>query len=708
MKNVWKIFVEDVKGLCTNAFALIIAIALCFLPALYAWFNIYANWDPYSNTGNIKIAVCSLDEGWTNKDNEFINMGDNIKDNLKEKDSIAWTFVDDKEKTIDGVRSGEYYAALVIEEDFTESLYNAVGENFKNPRITYYENQKKNAVATKITDTAVSTLQTTINEQYIKAVTETIFEKSNEITKDYEDKNSVEEFTEKLRSINESLQGYSAMVETFMSGNEKVGDASANLVQNLEKADGSIDSSIQNLGEAQSGLASTQASYENFSTQINGSLNNLNQSLNTMSKTIEDSKLQDNLEALGESVKTLGKAAEDAAEYCETVKNDLEEHNPAGVNDSIIRQLEAAEKILHSISESTGEMNTSQIAASTVDAMKTAIVGYEGQVKQVQDIYNNEIYPQVNDMLNRMSSTLGNLAEILGNLSDTMGSMSDIFAGVDTTLDTLNMSLEQMKEIIDRTSNKLTKILEEIDGADEEEKVDIIMKLLNGNPESYSEFFSQPVKVKSNYIYEIKNYGSGVAPFYTTLAIWVGMTILVSMVKVHAHPQTVLNPSPAQLFWGRYLLFFILSQIQALVIVLGDIFLLKIQCLYPFQFWVAAAMASLAFSMLIYSLTISFGDIGKALAVVVMVIQIAGSGGTYPIDALPGFFRAVYVFFPFPYAIDAMRECIGGMYQNTFAICMLELLIFVVAGLLIGLIIRVPFIHLNHFIEKRMEDTKVL
>ena len=118
-------------------------------------------------------------------------------------------------------------------------------------------------------------------------------------------------------------------------------------------------------------------------------------------------------------------------------------------------------------------------------------------------------------------------------------------------------------------------------------------------------------------------------------------------------------------------------------------------------------MASLAFSMLIYSLTISFGDIGKALAVVVMVIQIAGSGGTYPIDALPGFFRAVYVFFPFPYAIDAMRECIGGMYQNTFAICMLELLIFVVAGLLIGLIIRVPFIHLNHFIEKRMEDTKV-
>ena len=141
---------------------------------------------------------------------------------------------------------------------------------------------------------------------------------------------------------------------------------------------------------------------------------------------------------------------------------------------------------------------------------------------------------------------------------------------------------------------------------------------------------------------------------------------------------------------------------------LGNLFLFQIQCLHPFLFWLAAAFTSLTFSLLIYALTIAFGDIGKAFAVVVMVIQIAGSGGTFPIEALPGFFRAVYIFFPFPYAIDAMRECIGGMYQNKFSLCLVQLGLFCVAALVVGLVIRIPFIKVNHFIEKRMEDTKML
>ena len=234
------------------------------------------------------------------------------------------------------------------------------------------------------------------------------------------------------------------------------------------------------------------------------------------------------------------------------------------------------------------------------------------------------------------------------------------------------------------------------------------MNLLSGNPEKLGSFFSEPVQVSDNYIYEIANYGSGVAPFYTTLAIWVGMTILVSLVKVHADAKGLGKLKPSQLYFGRYLTFFLLSQVQTFIIVLGDLYLLKIQCVHPVSFIVTGAVTSLTFSLLIYSLTISFGDIGKALAVVVMVLQIAGSGGTYPIEALPSFFRAVYIFFPFPYAINAMRECIGGMYENTLGKCYITLLLFGAASLVIGLVIRKPFIRFNHFIEKRMEDTEML
>ena len=165
---------------------------------------------------------------------------------------------------------------------------------------------------------------------------------------------------------------------------------------------------------------------------------------------------------------------------------------------------------------------------------------------------------------------------------------------------------------------------------------------------------------------------------------------------------------PYQLYFGRYLLFFVLGQIQAAIIVLGDIYLLKSQILYPEMFWFAASLASFTFTLLIYSLALAFGDIGKAAAVVIMVIQIAGSGGTFPIELLPEIYRNIYIFFPFPYAINAMRETIGGMYGNDYMKYLAELLIFAVAALLIGLVIRLPFVKINHFVEKRMEDTELM
>ena len=272
----------------------------------------------------------------------------------------------------------------------------------------------------------------------------------------------------------------------------------------------------------------------------------------------------------------------------------------------------------------------------------------------------------------------------------------------------LDDSLVQIQAVIRSVSSELTDITDKLDAAGEDEKVDVLMDILEGDPETYGEFFAQPVSIETEAVYEVKNYGSAVAPFYTVLALWVGALLLVSLIKVKADPTRLDNPKHHELFLGRYLLFFVLGQVQAAVVVLGDIFLLKCQILYPGLFWFAASVTSFTFSMLIYALTIAFGDMGKALAVVIVVIQIAGSSGTYPIEILPDFYQKVYIFFPFPYAINALRETVGGMYGSTFEKSLSELLIFAVAGLMIGLVIRIPFIKLNHFMEKRMEDTKMM
>ena len=769
MKNIFRIFRADVKGLLKNFLALVIAVGLCALPALYAWFNIYANWDPYANTGNIRIAVASLDKGWTNKDGDKLNMGQNVIDNLKESDSIGWFFLDTEKEALDGVYSGDYYAAVVIDEDFTYSMYNAIADNFTNPKITYYENQKKNAVASKITDTAVSTLQTSINEQFIKAVTETVFQTTNGISDELSDTDAVNTFIQKIDAVNENLKGYSSMIDSFMAGNVSIGDVTNDANNTLSQGQSLIGDGIGKLEEGQKGLDSTQASFQNFSTNITNSMNQIQNSINTISNQISQAQLEqnaetltndlkdimDNAKALSDEIQSMQKQlqdtqkeqteenVQDVLKQLEELKNKADGLQQSGsldmesIKESIEQQKKDLEdkvnnlndqnqdtvnKELDGIKDKVDEIGQKAQDAVDKDTAKTVSDGikkgvqtvqsslstYADTVKQMNELYNNRVVPQVNTMISNLSDTLQNVESLLTNLSSTMDGMKDIFQGVDTTLGTLNTSMSQLQGVINKTSDKLTDVLDRLKGASESEQMDIIMQLLAGDPDTYSEFFSQPVEVEDHYIYEIANYGSGVAPFYSTLAIWVGMTILVSLVKVHADKEGLVQVKPHELFFGRYLLFFLLSQIQTLVIVLGDLYLLKIQCLYPLEFWIASAVASFAFSMLIYALTIAFGDIGKALAVVVMVIQIAGSGGTYPIEALPSFFKAVYIFFPFPYAINAMRECIGGMYQNTYSLCLLELLVFAVAGLLVGLVIRIPFIKINHYIEKRMEDTKML
>jgi putative membrane protein len=198
------------------------------------------------------------------------------------------------------------------------------------------------------------------------------------------------------------------------------------------------------------------------------------------------------------------------------------------------------------------------------------------------------------------------------------------------------------------------------------------------------------------------------APFYSVLAVWVGGVILVSILKTDADRKKFPGLSEAQYFFGRFLLFFVMGQLQAAVIVAGDIFLLDCQPVHPWLMWFSAAVTSLVFVLLIYALTLSFGDVGKAIVVVVMVVQIAGSSGSYPIEILPVIFSKIYRFFPFPYAINAMREALCGTYGLDYWRYLAELMLFAVLGVVIGLIVRRPFIGLNRFVTEKIEETEVL
>lgn len=740
MKNIWKIFTGDLKKLVKQPFALIIIIGLCVIPSLYAWFNIFANWDPYANTGGIPVAVVSLDQDYTLKDGSVVNMGESVLESLHSNTSVKWIFLDTEEEAKEGVEAGTYYAAIVITDKFTYSMYNVFSDDFENPALIYYQNQKSNAIATKITDTVAGTLQNTINETFIRVAATTVFEEGNTVSDEMQGDSYVEELTSKLEELNDNLKEYSAMIDSFQAGNERLEAAITHVNYEIPVMQRKLDNTTASLNQSSQNLSSTRDTLGNFNNNIDTSMNNINSSLESIKKALDDSKLADDTAQMTRDLNQVARDTDTLNGQVNTllaalIQQKLESvsdgnasigGNNGGIGgnlggvaaDAAIEALKAMQKeldlmntVVGSVLESTDEQAAEKAKVNVNNAMnnlKSAIDSCETSVSNMQSIYKNNLVPQMQKVLTNMSDSLNQVTNLVNTLSNTVKNVGVVMEGVGDTVAGTSESLGQIKDVVDNISAKITELTEKLDGASEEEMMDILVRFLGGDPDSLGAYFASPVTMETIAMYPVATYGSAMTPFYSTLAIWVGSTILVALVKVKASPKGLENVQSYQLYFGRYLLFLLLAQIQAAIIVAGDLWLLKVNIVEPGLFFLAASFTATAFSLLIYSLTLAFGDVGKAICVIVMVLQIAGSSGTFPIELLPDTYQKIYIFFPFPYAIRAMREALAGMYGTAYMEALAKLILFMIEGLLIGLVIRIPFVKLNHFVEERMEDTELM
>ncbi|MFD3156063.1 YhgE/Pip family protein [Haloimpatiens sp. FM7330] len=173
MKNILKIFTSDIKNILKNKIALIIVSGLLVLPSLYAWFNIYASWNPYDNTNGIKIAVCNEDSGAKIRDVD-VNIGKEVQKTLKKNKALGWMFVENPDKAISLANKGEVYASIIIPKDFSEKISTILSNNPVKPTLEYYVNEKINAISPKITDKGASTIQANIGTSFVESVTEQV------------------------------------------------------------------------------------------------------------------------------------------------------------------------------------------------------------------------------------------------------------------------------------------------------------------------------------------------------------------------------------------------------------------------------------------------------------------------------------------------------------------------------------------------------
>ena len=271
--------------------------------------------------------------------------------------------------------------------------------------------------------------------------------------------------------------------------------------------------------------------------------------------------------------------------------------------------------------------------------------------------------------------------------------------------------MKKSANLLDKASGNVKEISAKLDQSENGVGIELLKNILSNNPDTLSSFLSSPVKMNTNVMYKVDNYGSAMAPFYSTLAIWVGGIVLVAMLKITVEEERkkeLFHVKNYQLYFGRYILFLIIGLIQSGLICLGDLYFLKIQCQHPFLFILAGWVSSIVYVNIIYTLTVSFGDVGKAISVILLVMQVAGSGGTFPIEVAPKFFRTVYPLLPFNYSMGAMRETIAGMYGNTYQIELLKLLLFLIPSLTLGLVLRKPIIKLNDKVIEKLEETKLM
>ena len=752
---VFRIFFRDLNILLHRPVALIILLGVAVLPSLYAWVNIYANWDPYGNTGNLKVAVASADAGYKVEGMDM-NMGDSVISSLHENDSFDWQFTDEADAR-DGVESGKYYAAVIIPESFSKDIITFVTDGAERPSIEYYSNEKKNAIAAKITTTGMSTLRSTINEQFINTVSATVLDVLNMTDTAITEKgdNIVDSLTGNLETTKKDLDDFSTAIDALIStarSAQSLTDAAQALLPDLDSTVSSNISALEDLrllvkSADNTGDALTDALDTNMDA-IFSTCEGLYDNLLNMADDI-DTMAGDGADALENISDTAGTAADNVrdlrdylssneskflemAHQLDQVLEDLKQlplptpsilENESGVLESALKtaidgQISTLDQLyrdLRDISRDTLKAADTlradgALPAADLKVLRTDLKNLRADLRAVQDQYQTEVSPRIDDTLNQFYVCLDSLSDILLTTNQNLPLLGNVLTGVNDSLEHSISALESTKTLLGNAEVDIDKLLDDLNSVEKDERFAKLLDIIRDDPQTVSNFLSSPVELTTTHVFPVKNYGSSMTPFYSILAIWVGALLMGSIVKTNVmKDEKIRTFGPTVAYFGRYCLFGLVGAMQGVIICLGDLYILHIQCLYPGKFILVGLVAGLVYSLMTYTLIASFNDVGKAISVVILVVQVAGSGGTFPVELLPNFFQTMNPYMPFTFCITAMRECIGGMYGNTYAVNLITVsAIYVPISLLLGVVLRRPIIQLMHFFEHQVEKTGLM
>ncbi len=692
MKNIIEIFRNDIKEVFRKTNTWIIIIGLIFLPSMYAWPNILSSWDPYGHTNNIKVAVTSEDEGAT-VDGKELNLGNSLVEGLKNNKNLDWQFVSNKQEAEDGVRIGDYYASIVVPKNFSQDMTSVSRTEPKRATIEYTVNEKINAISPKITNSGASAIANNISKNFVETANGIIFERLHEAGIKFEENlPSIEKAKEEIFKLNDNFSTYESTLSELI-GKVEYGYNILNNVQNtLPEIDRVATNSIMIADKAGITINNIQGFNERLLPIINNHLNvveEVSKEANVIAKELQQKP--DKTEEIKARQKALDNRLQASTERLQLVKNIFEYFNRLSNERLFNNQLERVTTLLNDITTikevNNNIYNKMDHYDEIADTVKEEFVNKSARINEVSSNMNSklnvEVAPLISQVLSKAEVNIDKVSGIIAGAQGELPAVERKLSETEVKISNAYGKLLSLQAQMPSAKSKIQKLTDEIKKADNGIDKNQLFNLLKVDYKQQAEFFANPVKLQENKLYHIENYGSAMTPFYTVLSIWVGSLLMSSLLTTKVEDEEK-KYKPYQKYFGRGLLFIIISLFQTLIITLGDMYVLGTQATSPYRFVLYALLISLLFSSIIYTIVCILGNVGKAVCIVLLVLQLGSSGGTFPIQMTSEFFQALYPKVPFTYSIGLLREAVGGVYipavERDIKILFIYLIVVLVGG----------------------------
>ncbi|WP_423858914.1 YhgE/Pip domain-containing protein [Alloscardovia omnicolens] len=744
---MWAILWHDLKKIFTNPVAIIITIGITILPSAYAWLNIISNWDPYANTRHISVAVANLDAGASSQLTGEVNVGEQVVSQLKENDQLGWTFVKTRKEAVEGVESGRYYAAVVIDKNFSRSLVRMLTSGGSRPELNYYVNEKLNPIAPKITDSGATALDNLLNAAFIGTASTAVSDQLNistdkaksliegahaktisklddlmttlSETKDGLERarTALDETVDKTHSVQQAVNDTKAAVD---SARKAADQAARTASASSTAASGFSNNAAANLASSSASLSLLGVQVGQAGTTISSSLSTANADVATVNARLNTllAKNDAAVAALSSVLdnSTLDKNS-DAYKQLESTLSDLQTLNKQQ-HDAVNNFSQKAQESLSSAQDSVSNLSST---------LSSSALSSASSFQSLSASLNGSLSTSLTGSIDAAGSLASVSAASLGQVSSSLEQSNNVVAQLRSLLQQTSSTIQASENSIEQVCTHINTVRTDFAALDSSALAQRLRDT-NLDANAIGSFMQKPVELEQKSVYPVHNYGSAIAPFFTNIALWVGGFVLIAVMKIEVdasslkaarrarkHKQAKSSFAAAvrtrvrnsEAFMGRWLLFALLGAAQGFVATVGDL-IIGIQMEHPVAFVCAGMFASVVYVTMIMALAATLRHIGKAMAVILVVMQVPGSSGTYPIEIMPPFFQALEPWLPFTYSINAMRETVASYYGMEYTKNLGMLSLYLLGAFVLALAIRPYLLNLNALFDRRLAETDLL